>query len=320
MKKKGFTLVELLVVIAIIALLMGILMPALSKVRQIAYRIICGSNLTGIGKAMMAYSQEYDEQYPLAGPNLRASWVPGNVVWTGNNHSAAFPGGTTTGGASITSCFYLLAKYGDVNPKQFICKGDDGAVVCNPTLNGVNKDLSELWDFGPQNPGNNVTYIAANACSYSYQLPFTFGPKRYGVSASSPTNLPVCSDRNPYYDKNATYRDGNNNGGSAPRWAPAASGVAAHYEDVDKTGNAAAHQRDGQNVVFQDAHIEFAKYPNCGINNDNIFKVWTADNAANGQQKETGPLSTGLYPTTNTGRDQQPKSKEDSFMCSEVNR
>ena len=56
MKKKGFTLVELLVVIAIIALLMGILMPALARVRMIAYRMVCGANLSGIGKALLLYA------------------------------------------------------------------------------------------------------------------------------------------------------------------------------------------------------------------------------------------------------------------------
>ena len=66
MKRKGFTLVELLVVIAIIALLMGILMPALSKVRQIANRLVCGTNLSGIGKAMMVYANEYDDEFPRA--------------------------------------------------------------------------------------------------------------------------------------------------------------------------------------------------------------------------------------------------------------
>ena len=62
--RKGFTLVELLVVIAIIALLMGILMPALARVRQIAYRMMCGTNLAGIGRGMLVYAQDHDEEYP----------------------------------------------------------------------------------------------------------------------------------------------------------------------------------------------------------------------------------------------------------------
>ena len=80
MKRKGFTLVELLVVIAIIALLMGILMPALSRVRQIAFRLICGTNLSGIGKAMLIYSNDYEDEFPKAGGrrNLWTDSLGGN--------------------------------------------------------------------------------------------------------------------------------------------------------------------------------------------------------------------------------------------------
>ena len=45
MRKKGFTLIELLVVIAIIAMLLAILMPALNRVKKIAQRVVCGTNL-----------------------------------------------------------------------------------------------------------------------------------------------------------------------------------------------------------------------------------------------------------------------------------
>jgi prepilin-type N-terminal cleavage/methylation domain-containing protein len=54
-KQKGFTLIELLVVIAIIALLMGIIMPALQTVKQKAQEITCRANLRQYGIAQNIY-------------------------------------------------------------------------------------------------------------------------------------------------------------------------------------------------------------------------------------------------------------------------
>jgi prepilin-type N-terminal cleavage/methylation domain-containing protein len=62
--KAGFTLIELLVVIAIIALLMGILMPALSRVREAAKRSVCSSQVKQVGVAMTAYTSDYDGRMP----------------------------------------------------------------------------------------------------------------------------------------------------------------------------------------------------------------------------------------------------------------
>jgi prepilin-type N-terminal cleavage/methylation domain-containing protein len=60
----AFTLVELLVVISIIAILLAILMPALSKTRESARTLVCGSNLKQCGMAMMMYAQDYDGKSP----------------------------------------------------------------------------------------------------------------------------------------------------------------------------------------------------------------------------------------------------------------
>ena len=55
---KGFTLIELLVVVSIIALLVSILMPALSKAREAGRRAVCGSNLHTIGNMAHQYAVE----------------------------------------------------------------------------------------------------------------------------------------------------------------------------------------------------------------------------------------------------------------------
>jgi prepilin-type N-terminal cleavage/methylation domain-containing protein len=61
----GFTLVELLVVIAIIALLLSILMPALTKTRNQAWRVICRNNLHQVSTAVQMYSQENKEKFSV---------------------------------------------------------------------------------------------------------------------------------------------------------------------------------------------------------------------------------------------------------------
>ncbi|MGD9110593.1 MAG: type II secretion system protein [Phycisphaerales bacterium] len=64
--RRAFTLVELLVVISIIALLLGILMPSLSKARQASYAIKCAANIKNAGVAMDAYVAKSNGYYPAS--------------------------------------------------------------------------------------------------------------------------------------------------------------------------------------------------------------------------------------------------------------
>lgn len=65
-KKKAFTLIELLVVIAVIAVLMGILMPALQRAREQGKATVCLSNMKQIGLAARLYAEDYNGKVWLA--------------------------------------------------------------------------------------------------------------------------------------------------------------------------------------------------------------------------------------------------------------
>src|SRR6476646_4303280 len=75
-RRSGFTLVELLVVIGIIAVLIGVLLPALNKAREAARQVQCLSNMKQLANAVMMYCGDNKGWMPGRGGNNTDSMVP----------------------------------------------------------------------------------------------------------------------------------------------------------------------------------------------------------------------------------------------------
>src|SRR5262245_55351851 len=104
-RRAGFTLIEVLVVIAIIAILIGILLPVMEKVRHKGYIDACASNLRQLGQALTMYSNDNHGNYP------RTIYVAGAPIVAGTGVVATDPfisGGP--GPNDLTAAIWLLVR------------------------------------------------------------------------------------------------------------------------------------------------------------------------------------------------------------------
>jgi prepilin-type N-terminal cleavage/methylation domain-containing protein/prepilin-type processing-associated H-X9-DG protein len=108
-KRSGFTLIELLVVIAIIAVLIGMLLPAIQKVREAAARSSCSNNLHQIGVALMSYHDAYgyfpfEDGAPPAWPVVILPYMEQSTIYKSLNPNANFTNANSIGSVKSYLC------------------------------------------------------------------------------------------------------------------------------------------------------------------------------------------------------------------------
>lgn len=270
MKKKGFTLIELLVVIAIIAMLLAILMPALNKVKKIAQRVVCGTNLKGLGTAHVVYANDYEDDFVVQGAGFNHPWNYNTLGW-----QSPTPVWDQELDISVGASLYLLVREADVSPKSFVCGG--GGQQEYDGENGSQLDIVELWDFG------NYEMFAGTGprkcVSYSYHLPYNAngGPSRNAADGTRSAAFAVMADKNPWMDPklktNAEMPIDPDN------WPEGIQQMSRYWDDPAipeshwsvKVANAYPHGRDGQNVLFGDGHAAYEKTSDVGVRHDGIY-------------------------------------------------
>ena len=152
----GFTLIELLVVVAIIAILAGLLLPALARAKSKGVAVQCMNNMKQILLASRMYADDYNDGLPpygMVGPGVVQPGFPGDtmiVVTTGvNNHSPKDQGWPDT-----------IRGYIGNNTNVFNCPANPPGLTLNI---GINLNLAHSISLFPTSQGGYTNLLKSGS-------------------------------------------------------------------------------------------------------------------------------------------------------------
>lgn len=260
MRKKGFTLIELLVVIAIIALLVSILMPGLSRARELARRTSCKANQSNIGKGFAMYTASNQEKWPWI--TASATWGTHVGIRTGQNR---YVNPSPTASYNVTTLLFMLVRDSQ-SAGLFICPSDSQAKA-DPNTKDMATGSAFNWDFSPYQV-DNFDHV-----SFSYQGPYNSNTSASptfasGISQSPDSLLAILADKSPNCQGS----------GSTLSGTVRTSTLICDWSNVNLTDPASgmsANHTNGEiiNVLYADIHVAESTRADCGVKNDCIYAV-----------------------------------------------